>query len=48
MLTKDNVLEKLKELINVDYFVKAVISNPIKKGEDLPKKIDIKKNYVKK
>lgn len=31
MLTKDNVLEKLKELINVDYFVKAVISNPIKK-----------------
>ena len=47
MITKDNILQKLKELINIDYFSKAIISNPIKKGENLPKKIDIKKIILK-
>lgn len=47
MITKDNILEKLKEFINIDYFSKAIISNPIKKGENLPKKIDIKKIILK-
>lgn len=47
MITKDNILYKLKEFINIDYFIKAIISNPIKKSEDLPKKIDIKKIMLK-
>lgn len=29
MITKDNILYKLKEFINIDYFIKAIISNPI-------------------
>ncbi|WP_250278204.1 class I SAM-dependent methyltransferase [[Clostridium] colinum] len=47
MITKDNILEKLKDFINIDYLTKAIISNPIKKGENLPKKIDIKKITLK-
>lgn len=47
MITKDNILEKLQEFINIDYFSKAIISNPIKKSEELPKKIDIKKIMLK-
>lgn len=47
MITKDNILYKLKEFINIDYFIKAVISNQIKKDEDLPKKIDIKRIMLK-
>lgn len=47
MITKDNILYKLKEFINIDYFIKAVISNQIKKDEDLPKKVDIKRIMLK-
>ena len=47
MITKDNILEKLQEFINIDYFSKTIISNPIKKSEELPKKIDIKKIMLK-
>ena len=47
MITKDNILYKLQDFINIDDFIKAIISNPIKKSEDLPKKIDIKKIMLK-
>lgn len=47
MITKDNIVKKLQDFINIDYFAKAIISNPIKKGENLPKKIDIKKIMLK-
>lgn len=47
MITKDNILYKLQDFINIDDFIKAIISNPIKKSENLPKKIDIKKIMLK-
>ena len=47
MLTKENILEKLNQFINMQYFSKAIISNPIKKNETLPKKVDIKKIMLK-
>lgn len=47
MITKDNILIELNNFINIDYLSKAIISNPIKKGEDLPKKIDVKKIILK-
>ena len=47
MITKDNILIELNNFINIDYLSKAIISNPIKKAEDLPKKIDIKKIILK-
>ena len=47
MITKENILEKIQSFINIDYLTKAIISNPIKKTQDLPKKIDIKKIIIK-
>lgn len=47
MITKDNVLQNLNKFIDANYFVKAVISNPIKKDINAPKKIDIKKIILK-
>ncbi len=47
MITKDNILVELKDFININYLKKIVISNPIKKGEGLAKKIDINKIVLK-
>lgn len=42
------VVDEINKLINDDYFVKAVISNAIKKGENTPSKIEITKVNSKK
>lgn len=47
MIAKEHILNELTKFVDIDYFVKAIISNPIKKGENLPKKIDIKKIMLK-
>lgn len=47
MITKENILKDLSKFIDENYFVKAVISNPIKKDISSPKKIDIKKIILK-
>lgn len=47
MITKENILEEIQSFINIDYLIKAIISNPIKKTQDFPQKIDIKKIMIK-
>lgn len=43
MIAKEHILNELAKFVDIDYFVKAIISNPIKKGENLPKKLTLKK-----
>ena len=47
MITKDDILTELKKIINIDCLTKAIISNPSKKDENLPKKVDINKIILK-
>lgn len=47
MITKENIIKKLQDFIDINCLTKAIISNPIKKSEDLPKKVDIKKITLK-
>lgn len=43
MITKENILEEIQSFINIDYLIKAIISNPIKKHKIFPKKLILKK-----
>lgn len=43
MKTKEEVIVQLKEMISIPDLAKIILSNPIKKDDDIPKKVDIRK-----
>lgn len=47
MYNKSDALSQITSIIDTNYFIKAIISNPIKKSSELPKKIEIKKIILK-
>lgn len=47
METKEMILNKIYNLIDISYLNKIILSNPIKKSDNFPKKINIKRVLIK-